>query len=219
MSHDQGLYSGSWKPLWHVSLSNSYFAPAAFQVLALFSSCCLLTVFFSQGQCFILVLEIEFRPDFTDLTFHLCSSGPCFLLLVRMLPLLCSYILDSFYIEKKATSFYLCWFGVFLSSCSAKYHSLYLSFLLRECCNTKNSHRRVISWKGETRKLLTSERSTISLSFQVIRSWCCSLVCWNFGSKDSWKAVHPVWQFARLCPSKLLGHSASQITAEKTTHT
>lgn len=73
--------------------------------------------------------------------------------------------LDSFYLEKKATSFYLCWFGLgffFVLLYHAEYHSLYLSFLLRECCNTKNFNRRIIYWKkDETHKLLTSERSTL----------------------------------------------------------
>lgn len=150
MLGDQRLYSDAWKPLWHANLSNSCFAPAASQVLVLFCSWCSLIICFSQVQSFLLALELEFRPDFSDLSsssFHLYRSGPCFLLVVRM-PLLCSYSSHSFYLGKKATLFYLCWFSLgFFLSCSAEYYSLYLSFLLQECCNTKNLNRKIIYWK------------------------------------------------------------------------
>lgn len=193
MSHDQGLYSGGWKPLWHVSLSNSSFAPAAFQVLALFFSCCLLIVFFSQGWCFVLVLEIEFRPDFSDLTFRLCSSGPCFLLLVRMLPLLCSYILDYFYLEKRSLHFIfvgLIW-GFSCPPVVPIITVCTLAFFYGNAVTQKTRTKEFIYWKDKTRKLLTSERSTM-LYVEVFESL-------GHGAEVWYVEILGVYTAERLC--------------------
>lgn len=112
-------------------------------------------VCFSQVQCFVLVLKLELRSDFSDLSsssFHLWGvespSGTSFLLLVRTLPLLHFYILVSFYLKQTRWHFIL--FGVlgFLSY-SAELRILYLSFLLLERWNKKfsqNNHL-YLCWK------------------------------------------------------------------------
>lgn len=105
---------------------SAYLIPALHQypfrhlMLFLFCQSMFSVVCFSQVRCFALVLKLELRPDFSDLSsssFHLWGvdspSGTGFPLLVRTLPLLYFYTLVSFYIKNQNVTLFYLGFGGF----------------------------------------------------------------------------------------------------------